>query len=212
MKKLSQMKIVILEVSVIILAVFDVLLWQDVLAYNFTSAKAGSALPIIVGDVARTSNSTSNDSGIGLPVSIKIPSIALEAAIEKVAMKSDGSMDVPKQPFDTGWYELGSRPGEIGSAVIAGHVNWWDGATGVFEDLNKLKIGDKITVEDDKGAVISFVVSKISIYDAAEDASNIFKSFDGISHLNLITCDGVWNKKDRQYPKRLIVFSDREYE
>jgi len=129
---------------------------------------------------------------VGKPVRIIIPSINVDASIEKLGLKADGSMDVPKDPMNTGWYELGPRPGEIGSAVLDGHVDWWYGAPAVFPDLYKLKIDDKIIVEDEFGLYISFVVRGIKNYGATADATNIFVSNDGMSHLNLITCSGAW--------------------
>ena len=68
----------------------------------------------------------------------------------------------------------------------------------------------KITRDDTGGAShIYFVVRKIQSYDPGEDASEVFVSNDGKPHLNLITCDGVWDKQAKQYSKRLVVFSDR---
>src|SRR3989344_2613905 len=33
---------------------------------------------------------------------------------------------------------------------------------------------------------------------------------DGAAHLNLITCEGAWDKVSRTYSQRLVVFTDRE--
>ena len=57
-------------------------------------------------------------------------------------------MDVPKQPDDVAWFDLGFRPGQKGSAVIDGHSGWKDNRPAVFDNLSKLKNGDKIYVED----------------------------------------------------------------
>jgi len=35
-------------------------------------------------------------------------------------------------------------------------------------------------------------------------------SSDAKAHLNLITCEGVWDKVSKSYSKRLVVFTDRE--
>lgn len=148
--------------------------------------------------------------GIGVPVRFQIPSIGVDAAIEQVGLTTDGSMGVPQDPMNAAWYELGPSPGETGSAVIAGHVDWYGGATGVFANLDKVRPGDTVTVHDDSGAAISFVVREIRVYAAAEDAAAVFISTDGKAHLNLITCDGTWNKDAQQYSERLVVFTDKE--
>lgn len=147
---------------------------------------------------------------IGVPLRLKIPSIAVDAMIEKVTVAADGSMGVPKDILNVGWYGPGTRPGDIGSAVIDGHVNWFHGATAVFVDLHKVKVGDSMTVEDSEGAVVSFVIRNIKTLDAAADSTNVFTSSDGKAHLNLVTCSGAWDKRSQQYVTRLVIFADKQ--
>jgi len=54
--------------------------------------------------------------------------------------------------------------------------------------------------------------SRVEYFDAEEDATDVFSSTDGKAHLNLVTCDGIWNKNTAQYSQRLVVFADRETE
>jgi len=147
---------------------------------------------------------------VGIPMLIKIPSIAVNAPIEKVGLTTNGLMDVPKHQLNTGWYELGVRPGEVGSAAIAGHVDWVNGASAVFANLHKINVGDRVFVQDDKGAVITFIVREIRRYEPTAKAVEVFRSNDGKAHLNIITCDGAWDRGTEQYSKRLVVFTDRE--
>lgn len=147
---------------------------------------------------------------LGLPVRLKIPSIKVNAVIHPVGLMPDGSMGVPKSPRDTAWYMFGPKPGQKGSAVIAGHVNWLYGATGVFERLKNLKQGDTIIVQDDRGINTSFVVRESRAYEKSQNAADVFRSYDGSSHLNLITCGGIWDKISKSYSKRLVVFADKK--
>lgn len=147
---------------------------------------------------------------VGLPVRLKIPSINIDAAIEYVGLKANGEMGVPKDTANVAWFKLGSRPGENGSAVIAGHFGVLENGEGsVFDNLKKLGRGDKIYVEDEKGTTITFVVREKRSYEADEDASGVFSSNDGKSHLNLVTCQG-WNIVSESYTKRLVIFTDKE--
>lgn len=143
---------------------------------------------------------------LGSPVRLKIPSINVDAAIEYVGLTSKRAMEVPKNTVDAGWFKLGPRPGEKGSAVIAGHFNGKNGEVGVFTNLYKLKGGDKLYVEDDKGTTITFVVREKRTYDLGY-ADEVFSSSDS-AHLNLITCDGVWDETKKSYSKRLVIFTD----
>lgn len=148
--------------------------------------------------------------GIGLPLRIKIPRINVDAAIEQVALTPQKAMDVPKGPADAAWFSLGPRPGEKGSAVITGHFGWKDGIPAVFDNLYQLRKGDILYVEDDTGAVLSFVVRERRVYDREAEVKDIFGSVDGKAHLNLITCKGAWDKVQKSYSHRLVVFTDKE--
>lgn len=192
---------------IIILTILALLLFS--LLYYFNPERsAQNVIPPPIGEVTVTTKPEQPISG--LPIRLKIPGINVDAAIEQVGLTAGGAMDVPKNQNNVAWYSLGQRPGEIGSAVIAGHFDWKNGLPAVFYRLDKLQKGDKIYVEDDRGATITFVVRESRNYDPKADASDVFISNDGKSHLNLITCEGIWSKAANSYSKRLVVFSDKE--
>jgi sortase A len=144
-----------------------------------------------------------------LSMRLKIPSINVDAPVEYVGLTEGGAMDVPKGPSNVAWFDLGTRPGEKGSSVIAGHSGYKNNIPAVFDNLYKLKKGDKIYVEDEMGATTTFVVRKIQNYDPDADATDVFSSTDGKIHLNLITCGGAWNATKKTHSKRLVVFTDK---
>jgi LPXTG-site transpeptidase (sortase) family protein len=150
--------------------------------------------------------------GLGRPARLIVPSINVDASVVYVGITPQGAMDVPKGPDDVAWFDLGPRPGEQGSAVIAGHEGWKDGIPAIFDNLHSVKKGDKLYILDDMGATTAFVVRRIGTYGESGDASGVFASGDGASHLNLITCEGSWNKSEKSYSDRLVVFADKEVE
>ncbi|MEK7588341.1 MAG: class F sortase [Patescibacteria group bacterium] len=143
-------------------------------------------------------------------MSVRIPKIALNARIENVGITKEGLMESPKGPNGVGWFHLGTLPGEIGSAVMDGHSGWKDGIPAVFDNLYKLKVGDKIYVKNQKGEDLVFNVKEIRIYNPSENTEEVFNSSDGIAHLNIITCSGLWDEFTKSHTKRLVVFSDME--
>ncbi|MBC7943144.1 class F sortase [Candidatus Saccharibacteria bacterium] len=147
---------------------------------------------------------------IGVPIKLTIPKISIEADIAYVGVAADGSMDISPNQDDVAWYEYGPRPGDIGSAVIAGHYGSLNGKFSVFSNLSKLEIGDKLQVQDHTGLLVAFVVREIRSYDPKADATDIFKSNDGKAHLNLITCEGSWNQAKETYSSRLVIFTDKD--
>ena len=147
----------------------------------------------------------------GLPVRLKIPTIEVDAVVEQVGLTPGGAMDTPKGPENVAWFNLGTRPGDSGSAVMTGHYGTWKNGQGsVFDNLHKLRPGDKISIVDENGEIVSFVVRESRNYEPSADAVDVFSSDDEKSHLNLITCEGTWNKDSKSYSERLVVFADKE--
>ena len=172
--------------------------------------------PIIVIATSSPSTTTASStmSGIGLPIRLKIPKIYVDANILSLGLASSGVMEIPNNVYDVGWFNGSPRPGEKGSSIVTGHVAQIRGGVmtkpGVFIDLNKLTMGDKLIVINDKGESNTFVVRESRLYDPLADASSVFSSNDNNAHLNLITCEGTWNPAEQSYSKRLVVFTDLE--
>jgi LPXTG-site transpeptidase (sortase) family protein len=146
----------------------------------------------------------------GIPVRLKIPKINIDAPIESVGLTLLGAVDVPKGPSDAAWFNLGARPGEVGSSILDGHSGWKNNIPAVFDSLYKLKKGDKIYTVDDKGVTVAFVVREVKSYAPNVNAPEVFNLDDKKAHLNLITCFGTWNAVKKSHSERLVVFTDRE--
>lgn len=147
---------------------------------------------------------------VNLPVRLEIPSIALNAIIKPVGLTSAGDMAIDDSIVDVAWYQFGPKPGEKGSAVIAGHYGWKAGQPSIFNDISKLVAGDKISTYDEAGTTQVFIVRAVKSYDPQADATEVFKSTDGKAHLNLVTCEGVWINRTDSYSRRLVVFTELE--
>ncbi|MES2087538.1 MAG: class F sortase [Patescibacteria group bacterium] len=138
---------------------------------------------------------------------LKIPKITVDASIIDMGLTENGAMAVPNNRVNVGWFSLGTRPGQTGSAVIGAH-NRWNSQDGVFAHLDQLEIGDIVSIVDTSGISISFVVRDFKMYDATDTHTNdIFESENG-AHLNLITCSGDWDPATKSFAKRLIIFTD----
>jgi LPXTG-site transpeptidase (sortase) family protein len=119
-------------------------------------------------------------------------------------------MEAPSGAHNVGWYKFGSQPGNNGTAVIAGHYGRWkNGEHSVFDNLNKLRQGDSVYVQDEEGAIAAFVVRETRMLDPKSSAKDVFASSDGRAHLNLVTCQGKWDEANKTYSNRLVVFADK---
>lgn len=146
---------------------------------------------------------------IGLPITLSIPKINVDASVESVGLDAKKAMDVPKDADNGGWYNLGAKPGQIGSSVIAGHYDRANGSPAVFWDLNKLTSGDKIMVKDDKGKERAFSVVRSAKYPYNDFPLQEVFGTSSKPMLNLITCQGAWNTGTRNYSERLVVYAEQ---
>lgn len=135
---------------------------------------------------------------------LSIPSLNINTRIQYVGINSKGNMSAPSNFVDVGLYKYGPLPGEVGSAVIAGHVVNGLGIKSIFGNLKNIEIGDAVYVEMEQGKRIKFVVSSMSIYDFDAEAGEVFNQNDG-AYLKLITCSGKWSRENRTHDKRLVV-------
>jgi LPXTG-site transpeptidase (sortase) family protein len=174
-------------------------------AFNLYGHEQSNAL--VAAPLAAVSNAKSLPAALRLPASLIIPNINVDAKIIDVGLDSKGAVDVPKGPFDVAWFDLGPLPGEKGSAIISGHYGpWQTGASSVFDNLHKLKKGDKIYVKNNSGSVISFTVTGLKTYSQNQSPVEVFNKNDG-AYLNLITCAGDWIQSQKTYSQRLVVFA-----
>ncbi|MBM3206338.1 MAG: class F sortase [Candidatus Staskawiczbacteria bacterium] len=140
-----------------------------------------------------------------------IPKINVSGIVSEVGLNTKGEMEAPVGPNGLGWYKFGTYPGGIGSAVIDGHYGRWvSGEGSIFDNLSSLKKGDTVYIEKDSGEIIEFVVRELKVYNPEDDASDVFFSSDGKSHLNLVTCTGTWIGKEKTFSERLVVFTDKK--
>ncbi|MDO6657173.1 class F sortase [Anaerobacillus sp. 1_MG-2023] len=162
-------------------------------------------------DLTASSSSKSNESvepalvGI-IPAHLSIPAINVDAKVEHVGQLPDGQMDVPKDERNVGWYKPGAKPGEIGNAVLAGHV---DNKTGpsVFYHLDDLVPGDIVTVTDVNGSAYDFEVQNVESYPRNQAPLEKVFGTNSKSGLNLITCTGTFDRDAGTHEERLVVYT-----
>lgn len=140
------------------------------------------------------------------PASIRIPSIQVEAAIIGLGLNEDGSIEVPENTDETGWWRGGPEPGEIGPAVILGHVDSYVGPA-VFARLEELKAGDLIHVDREDATTVVYVVESSERFKKDEFPTETVYGTTEEPTLRLITCGGSFDTNDRSYVENLVVFA-----
>ena len=159
-----------------------------------TAAKA-RAVPARVATLA-TARST--------PLDLTIPAISLTTSLSTLGLNADGTVQVPTDVQQPGWYRLGPTPGEIGSAVILGHVDSSAGP-GVFFKLPTLVAGDVIDVGLADGVTAQFKVTSVVTYLKANFPDQAVYTSDGHSAMQLVTCGGTFDTATGHYLSNIVV-------
>ncbi len=175
-------------------------------AQSVTTTAQPEPEKVKMAETKSTSSPPQASVNVSAPSQLTIPKLSIQAPIEKTGLTNDGQMGVPDNGNDVAWFEPGTKPGNEGNAVIAGHVDDKEGPA-VFYNLHKLDKGDEIFVSDESGNVLTFVVTNKEAYPR-EDAPlrEIFgPTFD--HQLNLITCTGLFDRQNKTHEGRLVVYT-----
>jgi LPXTG-site transpeptidase (sortase) family protein len=144
------------------------------------------------------------------PTHIHIPRLHLDAPIQATGQKSDGTLEVPKATDTVGWYKNSPTPGELGPAVIAGHVDSTSGPA-VFWRLGELQVGDTFEINRADGSLITFKVDAIKQYSQDNlPADEVYGDID-YAGIRLITCSGTFNRQTHHYTDNTVVYGSVVY-
>jgi Sortase domain len=138
------------------------------------------------------------------PVSIRIPRIKVSSRLIRLGLEPGGTLEVPADFGRAGWFEAGPEPGQVGPAVIAGHVDSTDGPA-VFYRLRELRKGDRIEVERADGRRLVFVVEGRGQFPKDEFPTEAVFGPVPWPALRLITCGGSFDRRAGSYRDNVIV-------
>ena len=143
------------------------------------------------------------------PVQVSIPALGISSPLLHLGLLPDGSLDVPRgDDFDTAaWYEGSPRPGDVGPAVIEGHVSSAANGPSVFFSLSTVAVGDRVDVLRVDGSTVSF-----EVYDVQQFPKDGFPTLQVYgntpgSELRLITCGGTIAESNGRYTDNVVVFA-----
>jgi hypothetical protein len=154
-----------------------------------------------------TPTSQADPAGRSTPVRVQIPAIAVDATLMDLGLRDNGTMEVPPDGSQAGWYTGAPAPGELGPAVIAGHVDW-GGQPGVFYHLRTLKPDDRIVVAREDGTTVTFRVTRSEqVLKSYFPTKMVYGNIDHAG-LRLITCGGSFDPQARSYDRNVIVFAE----
>jgi hypothetical protein len=142
--------------------------------------------------------------GRSVPVRLVIPAIGVRTKLVKLGLNPDGTVEVPTTWGVAGWYHLGPSPGQIGSAVILGHVDSYLGPA-IFYRLRELRPGDHVLVTLADGVHLRFSVVAIAMYSKSHFPTQLVYGPRRYSALELVTCGGAFDEATHHYLSNVVV-------
>lgn len=143
------------------------------------------------------------------PTSVKIPKIGAESSLLAVAVKTDGSISVPSvhTPMQAAWYKLSPVPGDVGPAIVLGHVDG-DKKPGIFYKLKDLVPGDEVDVDRSDGRKLKFVVDRVTQVPKDTFPREAVYGNSDKPELRLITCGGAFDHAEHSYKDNIVVYAN----
>lgn len=155
---------------------------------------------------APTSPTERSATGGAKPAALRIPSLDLDEKPIELDLADDGTLEVPRDAGDVGWYAGGGRPGGPGPTVLAGHVDSKTGP-GVFYRLTDLGPGDTILVDDERGARVTYTVDRVEDHPKEVFPTEVVFGSTVDDQLRLITCTGPYDQRAESHRDNRVVFA-----
>lgn len=144
------------------------------------------------------------------PVAVRIPGIDVDSPIHGLGLDEEGKLQVPSGELydEVAWYDGSPTPGEVGPAVLEGHVTGTGYAPSVFFELGDTREGDLIEVDRADGSTAVFEVTEVKSTPKDDfPRVDVYGATDG-PELRVITCGGTYDKAAGRHLDNVIVFAE----
>ncbi|MFI6587943.1 class F sortase [Embleya sp. NPDC050493] len=163
-----------------------------------TPSPAAPAAPAVEGPLLARSE----------PATVDIAEIGLHAPVAAVGLDADGAVQVPPpdQERRAGWYDQGPTPGELGPAVLVGHL---DSTTGpaVFYDVGTVRAGSTVEIHRADRSTAVFTVDAVERFTKTDFPTQRVYGDLNRAELRLITCGGDYDPEHGGYQDNTVLFA-----
>jgi sortase (surface protein transpeptidase) len=140
------------------------------------------------------------------PVRVRVPAIGVGSELLRLGTDASGVLVPPDDYARAGWFTGGAVPGDVGPAVVAGHVDSVDGPA-VFSRLDDLAPGDEVLVDREDGTTARFTVTGIGRYPKDDFPTAAVYGPTPRAELRLVTCGGDFDRSRASYEDNVVVFA-----
>ena len=143
------------------------------------------------------------------PVSVHIPAIGVTSDLLHLGIDADGAIQVPSlytEADEAAWYKYSVTPGQIGTSVIEGHVDSYQGPA-VFFRLGALRPGDIVDVTLADRVTAVFRITGVRQYLKSRFPAKVIYGTTAYAALRLITCSGAFDYATGHYLSSTVVYA-----
>jgi sortase (surface protein transpeptidase) len=140
------------------------------------------------------------------PTHLSVPTIGVSVPLSVLTLNKNGTVNVPTNFNEPGWYNGDRSPGQKGSAVILGHVDNFHGPA-VFFNLDKLKLGNRVYVTLADGRHLVFAVIGERMYKKTNFPDALVYGARSYPALQLVTCGGIFDSATGHYLSNIVIFT-----
>jgi hypothetical protein len=163
-------------------------------------AVSSTALPAVV------AAATAPAPAAAAPTRLRVASIGVDSSLVPLGIDTGGALETPADYGRAGWFRLGTAPGGVGPAVIAGHLDSTRGPA-VFFRLPQLTPGAAIAVDRVDGSTARFTVTDVRQYPKDQFPTAQVYGPTPDAQLRLITCGGDFDSAAASYRDNVVVFA-----
>jgi sortase family protein len=140
------------------------------------------------------------------PTRVRAPAIGLDSGLVGLGLDAAGALEALADFATAGWYAAGPVPGDVGPAVLAGHVDSRRGPA-VFSRLRELAVGDEVLVDRADGGTVTFTVTGVERHPKDAFPTDAVYGPTADARLRLVTCGGEFDSAARSYEDNVVVFA-----
>jgi len=140
------------------------------------------------------------------PKRIQIDSISIYAEIRQVSLNKYNLIETFPSKDIVSWFKDSYLPGEIGNCILSGN-KYYNNFTAIFNNLDEIKIGDKIIFTLDNGIKITQEVYDIKIIEGNILPKSFLEADSGFPITTIISQTGDIIKETGNYENLIVILA-----
>ena len=144
---------------------------------------------------------------VRVPVRLLIPAIGVSAPVLPTGVQAGGSLAIPPDPSDVGWWAGGGFPGEpTGAVILVGHINSAALGPGALLRLQDVRPGTVITVMASGQAYRYRVVALRAYAKTSLPVAAVFGQ-QVAPRLVIVSCGGPFDASTGHYLDNIVAYA-----